>query len=633
MLYTAALLSAAMLLAGCYSTDTDDDLLSTATLISIYPSTVSVGSAAATQNVVVTLAPKSKRNLDWSCSVQSAWVTAVREKVPGESTGTVYEDAVVLAFLENTAYKRQTTLTITASDGTVLEVPVVQKGIYADAYVKAAPESLTFMAENPQPAAVAIDTNMDTFAAVSDSDWCTVVDNGDGTITVTCTEYGDNTADRTAEITVTAGTPDTSEARTVIPVTQLRKDVYCYLYGSGVPKYPTREKWGQMTKLSDRVYVDSVYVKNGRFSVYTTEGDTYHLDGAGNLSAAETDLTVDVAGLRIVTLNLNEKTYSIERITTPNCLPDSEVAKYATSTYTANGRTKVWMRAGLDWNGGENIGGIKLGSRMVSDANNVGGYTSNVSSYETVRVSDYDEVESGGKAQGEVEMSAKYGRIYTLTEFLTGTPKAAVELARLLTDWPAEYRPGSTFVDAVGTQITARVFKSAEMKAVTDDERFFAENPALSAQIQGICPYGWHIANFRDWYDLAYAALEASRGDGTYPVREEMLTIAKLVATNANNVAPWLRTQEGWNSTPARAAGADAFDFNLYPTGWRLNKNGYGQYGDTAHSWVPLIGSSAKKTWRLNNVKATSNYWFNDNLDAGNPAVGIRCVKNYKVKK
>ncbi len=437
MLYTAALLSAAMLLAGCYSTDTDDDLLSTATLISIYPSTVSVGSAAATQNVVVTLAPKSKRNLDWSCSVQSAWVTAVREKVPGESTGTVYEDAVVLAFLENTAYKRQTTLTITASDGTVLEVPVVQKGIYADAYVKAAPESLTFMAENPQPAAVAIDTNMDTFAAVSDSDWCTVVDNGDGTITVTCTEYGDNTADRTAEITVTAGTPDTSEARTVIPVTQLRKDVYCYLYGSGVPKYPTREKWGQMTKLSDRVYVDSVYVKNGRFSVYTTEGDTYHLDGAGNLSAAETDLTVDVAGLRIVTLNLNEKTYSIERITTPNCLPDSEVAKYATSTYTANGRTKVWMRAGLDWNGGENIGGIKLGSRMVSDANNVGGYTSNLSSYETVRVSDYDEVESGGKAQGEVEMSAKYGRIYTLTEFLTGTPKAAVELARLLTDWPA----------------------------------------------------------------------------------------------------------------------------------------------------------------------------------------------------
>ena len=617
MLYTAALLSAAMLLAGCYSTDTDDDLLSTATLISIYPSTVSVGSAAATQNVVVTLAPKSKRNLDWSCSVQSAWVTAVREKVPGESTGTVYEDAVVLAFLENTAYKRQTTLTITASDGTVLEVPVVQKGIYADAYVKAAPESLTFMAENPQPAAVAIDTNMDTFAAVSDSDWCTVVDNGDGTITVTCTEYGDNTADRTAEITVTAGTPDTSEARTVIPVTQLRKDVYCYLYGSGVPKYPTREKWGQMTKLSDRVYVDSVYVKNGRFSVYTTEGDTYHLDGAGNLSAAETDLTVDVAGLRIVTLNLNEKTYSIERITTPNCLPDSEVAKYATSTYTANGRTKVWMRAGLDWNGGENIGGIKLGSRMVSDANNVGGYTSNVSSYETVRVSDYDEVESGGKAQGEVEMSAKYGRIYTLTEFLTGTPKAAVELARLLTDWPAQYRPGSTFVDAVGNDIPVSSVKSL---ASAD----FENTPSLSMQIQGICPYGWHVANVQDFYDMLCAAA-AAKGVTPNPLSA---MIGKW------SVPDVLRSAEGWSAAPTRHAAADAFGFDFFPQGRRLFKSGYQYYASRGEMFICHPGglsSGVYQCWRINALtNNAADLTVSITYNIGDCSASFRCVKNYE---
>lgn len=617
MLYTAALLSAAMLLAGCYSTDTDDDLLSTATLISIYPSTVSVGSAAATQNVVVTLAPKSKRNLDWSCSVQSAWVTAVREKVPGESTGTVYEDAVVLAFLENTAYKRQTTLTITASDGTVLEVPVVQKGIYADAYVKAAPESLTFMAENPQPAAVAIDTNMDTFAAVSDSDWCTVVDNGDGTITVTCTEYGDNTADRTAEITVTAGTPDTSEARTVIPVTQLRKDVYCYLYGSGVPKYPTREKWGQMTKLSDRVYVDSVYVKNGRFSVYTTEGDTYHLDGAGNLSAAETDLTVDVAGLRIVTLNLNEKTYSIERITTPNCLPDSEVAKYATSTYTANGRTKVWMRAGLDWNGGENIGGIKLGSRMVSDANNVGGYTSNVSSYETVRVSDYDEVESGGKAQGEVEMSAKYGRIYTLTEFLTGTPKAAVELARLLTDWPAQYRPGSTFVDAVGNDIPVSSVKSL---ASAD----FENTPSLSMQIHGICPYGWHVANVQDFYDMLCAAA-AAKGVTPNPLSA---MIGKW------SVPDVLRSAEGWSAAPTRHAAADAFGFDFFPQGRRLFKSGYQYYASRGEMFICHPGglsSGVYQCWRINALtNNAADLTVSTTYNIGDCSASFRCVKNYE---
>lgn len=93
----------------------------------------------------------------------------------------------------------------------------MQKGIYADAYGEGRARIADLHGRESAPAAVAIDTNMDTFAAVSDSDWCTVVDNGDGTITVTCTEYGDNTADRTAEITVTAGTPDTSEAGRSFP--------------------------------------------------------------------------------------------------------------------------------------------------------------------------------------------------------------------------------------------------------------------------------------------------------------------------------------------------------------------------------------------------------------------------------
>ena len=316
---------------------------------------------------------------------------------------------------------------------------------------------------------------------------------------------------------------------------------------------------------------------NGRFSVHTTEGDTYHLDGAGNLSAAETDLTVDVAGLRIVTLNLNEKTYSIERITTPNCLPDSEVAKYATSTYTANGRTKVWMRAGLDWNGGENIGGIKLGSRMVSDANNVGGYTSNLSSYETVRVSDYDEVESGGKAQGEVEMSAKYGRIYTLTEFLTGTPKAAVELARLLTDWPAEYRPGSTFVDAVGNDIPVSSVKSL---ASAD----FENTPSLSMQIQGICPYGWHVANVSG---LLRHALRRGRSrrravrTAPNPLQRHRIGTMTSEQCGRCGCVPAPQGVAGCRVRPTRPlfrTAADAFGFDFFPQGRRLFKSGYQYY-------------------------------------------------------
>ncbi|MFQ7387241.1 MAG: hypothetical protein ACLRM8_06345 [Alistipes sp.] len=104
----------------------------------------------------------------------------------------------------------------------MLEVPVVQKGIYADAYVTA-PESLTFMAENRSPLPLRSTPIWIPLRRV-DSDWCTVVDNGDG-------DNGD-----LHRIRRQYGGPhgrnhrhgrhaDTSEARTVIPVTQLRKDV------------------------------------------------------------------------------------------------------------------------------------------------------------------------------------------------------------------------------------------------------------------------------------------------------------------------------------------------------------------------------------------------------------------------
>ena len=324
-----------------------------------------------------------------------------------------------------------------------------------------------------------------------------------------------------------------------------------------------------------------------------------------------------MAGLRIVTLNLNEKTYSIERITTPNCLPDSEVAKYATSTYTANGRTKVWMRAGLDWNGGENIGGIKLGSRMVSDANNVGGYTSNVSSYETVRVSDYDEVESGGKAQGEVEMSAKYGRIYTLTEFLTGTPKAAVELARLLTDWPAQYRPGSTFVDAVGNDIPVSSVKSL---ASAD----FENTPSLSMQIQGICPYGWHVANVQDFYDMLCAAA-AAKGVTPNPLSA---MIGKWCVPDV------LRSAEGWSAAPTRHAAADAFGFDFFPQGRRLFKSGYQYYASRGEMFICHPGglsSGVYQCWRINALtNNAADLTVSTTYNIGDCSASFRCVKNYE---
>lgn len=266
---------------------------------------------------------------------------------------------------------------------------------------------------------------------------------------------------------------------------------------------------------------------------------------------------IDIDGMRTLTIDLNAMTYTLSRIAIANCMPDDAAAACPSKAFrTKDGGVKIWMTRNLNWNGGPEIGAMKLGSRLVpaySGSATSGGYDPQDPYIE--RNPAYDEEESGGSVKGDQAVTDRHGRLYTLDEILLGTPAGGLGRGITSIEWPSAYNVGSTFVDAVGTQITARVFKSAEMKAVTDDERFFAENPALSAQIQGICPYGWHIANFRDWYDLAYAALEASRGDGTYPVREEMLTIAKLVATNANNVAPWLRTQEGWTSTPAPCRG------------------------------------------------------------------------------
>lgn len=654
-----ALVAAALACACNPLADTDDkDNNVQATRIAFSPEVVTLDNAGRNaeedqgQNVIVTLNPKARRSMAWSAETDKTetWCTLTECSVT-DADGVTHRGFRITA-TENTAYKRTATVTLTAADGTQETLRVVQTGVYPDAEVTVDPKQIEFNADEIVPVDVSFTTNMGDVYAVSrdeDADWISWEDLGGNVIRFTAAPWDDEEQPRTANVYITVGSGETSAATAKIPVTQLAKDLYCYVWGASLFDYDRFELARRMTKSETGVY---------RFDAYFTAGNApeirvntvlradyypaYALAADGRIvtlnSAADAvpaGPAIDIDGMRTLTIDLNAMTYTLSRIAIANCMPDDAAAACPSKAFrTKDGGVKIWMTRNLNWNGGPEIGAMKLGSRLVpaySGSATSGGYDPQDPYIE--RNPAYDEEESGGSVKGDQAVTDRHGRLYTLDEILLGTPAGGLGRGITSIEWPSAYNVGSTFVDAVGTQITARVFKSAEMKAVTDDERFFAENPALSAQIQGICPYGWHIANFRDWYDLAYAALEASRGDGTYPVREEMLTIAKLVATNANNVAPWLRTQEGWTSTPARAAGADAFDFNLYPTGWRLNKNGYGQYGDTAHSWVPLIGSSAKKTWRLNNVKATSNYWFNDNLDAGNPAVGIRCVKNYKVKK
>ena len=578
-----ALVAAALACACNPLADTDDmDNNVQATRIAFSPEVVTLDNAGRNaeedqgQNVIVTLNPKARRSMAWSAETDKTetWCTLTECSVT-DADGVTHRGFRITA-TENTAYKRTATVTLTAADGTQETLRVVQTGVYPDAEVTVDPKQIEFNADEIVPVDVSFTTNMGDVYAVSrdeDADWISWEDLGGNVIRFTAAPWDDEEQPRTANVYITVGSEETSAATAKIPVTQLAKDLYCYVWGASLFDYDRFELARRMTKSETGVY---------RFDAYFTAGNApeirvntvlradyypaYALAADGRIvtlnSAADAvpaGPAIDIDGMRTLTIDLNAMTYTLSRIAIANCMPDDAAAACPSKAFrTKDGGVKIWMTRNLNWNGGPEIGAMKLGSRLVpaySGSATSGGYDPQDPYIE--RNPAYDEEESGGSVKGDQAVTDRHGRLYTLDEILLGTPAGGLGRGITSIEWPSAYNVGSTFVDAVGTQITARVFKSAEMKAVTDDERFFAENPALSAQIQGICPYGWHIANFRDWYDLAYAALEASRGDGTYPVREEMLTIAKLVATNANNVAPWLRTQEGWTSTPARAAGSD----------------------------------------------------------------------------
>lgn len=559
-----ALVAAALACACNPLADTDDmDNNVQATRIAFSPEVVTLDNAGRNaeedqgQNVIVTLNPKARRSMAWSAETDKTetWCTLTECSVT-DADGVTHRGFRITA-TENTAYKRTATVTLTAADGTQETLRVVQTGVYPDAEVTVDPKQIEFNADEIVPVDVSFTTNMGDVYAVSrdeDADWISWEDLGGNVIRFTAAPWDDEEQPRTANVYITVGSGETSAATAKIPVTQLAKDLYCYVWGASLFDYDRFELARRMTKSETGVY---------RFDAYFTAGNApeirvntvlradyypaYALAADGRIvtlnSAADAvpaGPAIDIDGMRTLTIDLNAMTYTLSRIAIANCMPDDAAAACPSKAFrTKDGGVKIWMTRNLNWNGGPEIGAMKLGSRLVpaySGSATSGGYDPQDPYIE--RNPAYDEEESGGSVKGDQAVTDRHGRLYTLDEILLGTPAGGLGRGITSIEWPSAYNVGSTFVDAVGTQITARVFKSAEMKAVTDDERFFAENPALSVQIQGICPYGWHIANFRDWYDLAYAALEASRGDGTYPVREEMLTIAKLVATNANNVAP-----------------------------------------------------------------------------------------------
>ena len=623
-------LSAAALLAGCYE-DAGELGVDTATRIALSPAEIGFTADGTTVDGkvayvgVVQVMPFEKGRYTWRAEGDVAWAT-VGETVVDESFADTWTGAVTTTRMRaveimatpNTEYRRSGVLTVTAEDGTVETFPITQ-----------------------------------------------------------------------AVFTIHVGTADTSEASAEIAVVQLRVDDYYYLYGASVPRYEAIDAALQMTKQEEGVYTAETYFaadgtnpvrinKDSRTASYPC----YVLAAGGTvaeIASAEAPLPagpeIDADGLRTLTVDFNRMTWQWERITTPNCLPDDRVADYPTKAYvTPRGTYKTWMTRNLDWDGGDGIGVYKLGCPLVFSATNkdTGGYNSKTDptySYRNTAVRNpaWDDTGNGGELAPDAAITALGGRHYTFYEYLTGAPRGGL-MEEYYSEWPAPYTVGREVRDAADYTILFEGLTSAKLQEYAGrEEEFFEEHPVSRIQIQGICPYGWHVANFQDWYDILYAAYDfGSKNNGGYVPKEPSFANTVYGSSSAAykiNVVPYLRISRAlwtvggkclWDEagslypvnegsttkSPAQADIADnseEFGFNLAPTGWRAMSVGWQDLGLKTHVWIPMPttatytgnGHTCYMGWRLVAMTNNGNWIFRDNYQNGNVAHGVRCVKNY----
>lgn len=131
------------------------------------------------------------------------------------------------------------------------DAPGRADGVYPDAEVTVDPKQIEFNADEIVPVDVSFTTNMGDVYAVSrdeDADWISWEDLGGNVIRFTAAPWDDEEQPRTANVYITVGSGETSAATAKIPVTQLAKDLYCYVWGASLFDYDRFELARRMTK-------------------------------------------------------------------------------------------------------------------------------------------------------------------------------------------------------------------------------------------------------------------------------------------------------------------------------------------------------------------------------------------------
>ena len=663
------LCAAVMGLASCQQVDiTERDKT---TRVSLSPATTEFAAAATTFTAAVQINSGSLlSDLGWEAEITSStpWVTLAKTTVEQtftptfdkETTHTSTVAGIELQIAANKEYKRTFEVTFTVADGTVVPFTFTQLGAKADAAVTTERKNIEFLAMGGSEV-VEYTTNMGDVASFSfkngdgtAANWLTAEAVEIGKVKVTAAEWTNKEAGRNATMVITVGTAATSIASIEIPVAQLAAEDHYFVYGESAGGVAIANAIQMEKAQTEGVFVltnffcegaknDILISKNARevnypYYALAADGKVAVIESAATTYTAP---TIEANGLRALTVNFNDLTWSWERITTQYAMPDSELPNYPTKAFIArDGSMKVWMIRHMAWDGGDI--NPKLGSGMVKHTGNgtagTGGYTADAfprTWNDTERMNPAFETKESGL--GNLETYSDDGRIYTYHEMLGYEARFGIGYARY------ENGPwvlGEKYTDARGTTYTFEVVSKKPEDYTGDNAADEAKYPIFNVQAQGICPYGWHVANAADWLDLFYAMSQATieLGETKYPVKAEDCTF-KMFITGGGipNSNGWLRYTKDWG-TEYSADNADAFGFNYYPIGYRYMTQGFQNWSQRVMSFVPLpmagANSSAPNSsgGRYNVINKTNAAHCANlaNIDIGQAVFPFRCVKNYK---
>ena len=663
-------LSAAVMgLASCQQVDvTERDQ---ATRVTLSPLTAEFDAKAQTYVAAVQINSGSVlSDLAWEAEITSAtpWATVSKTTVEETFVGTYdtvteYKqtlEAIEVTLAANSEYKRTFELTVTVADGTTVPFTFTQFGAKADAAVSTEVKGLEFLASGGAEV-VEYTTNMGDVVSFtftngdgSAATWLAAEAVEVGKVKVTAQEWTDKTAGRAATMVITVGTAATSTASVSIPVVQLAAEDNYFVYGESAGDITAAAAIQMEKTQTEGVYTlknffcegaknDIIINLNSREVVYpcwalAADGKVVVLESAATTYTAP---VIEANGIRLLTVNFNDLTWSWERITTQYAMPDSELPNYPTKAYIArDGSMKVWMIRHMAWDGGDIH--PKLGSGMVKHTGNgtggTGGYAAAdfpTTWNDTAKLNPaYETKESG---LGTLETYSDDGRIYTYHEMLGYEARFGIGYARY------ENGPwvlGEKYTDARGNTYTFEVVSKTAADYTGNNAEDEAKYPIFNVQAQGICPFGWHVANAADWLDLFYAMSQATieLGETKYPVKAEDCTF-KMFITGGGipNSNGWLRYTKDWG-TEYSADNADAFGFNYYPIGYRYMTQGFQNWSQRVMSFVPLpmagANSSAPNSagGRYNVINKTNAAHCANlaNIDIGQAVFPFRCVKNYK---